>query len=151
MIVGLKAGTRVSHRTSCCCGTLVGVVHEWFIAKSIHTMRLYIFFSVGLRYASARLQENEDQNEPTTAIITSSALACTTGEAKSQWDSCSASIFKEIDKCKADDLDCACSHANVGFKYDLPYLYNTIHAHLNFLPDMLSTSLDLLLPQKKYV
>ncbi|KAL5380143.1 hypothetical protein DPSP01_007946 [Paraphaeosphaeria sporulosa] len=81
-------------------------------------MRLYTFVSVALvasRHASAIPHEDEEHDEAATTITSSASLACGTGKAMSQWNSCSASISREIDKCDANNLSCACSHANVGF------------------------------------
>ncbi|KAL5376557.1 hypothetical protein PMIN02_011762 [Paraphaeosphaeria minitans] len=80
-------------------------------------MKPYTFVSIVLvasRHASARPHGDEDPDEAATTITSSASLACATGEAKHQWDSCSASVSREIHKCGADDLSCACSHANVG-------------------------------------
>lgn len=84
-------------------------------------------------YASARPDEDEDEGQSST-ITSSATLACASGDAKSyvahsreqgmirtlthhsKYEFCSSSISSKIDECDDNDLACACTLANSGFK-----------------------------------
>ncbi|KAF2639057.1 hypothetical protein P280DRAFT_551095 [Massarina eburnea CBS 473.64] len=66
-------------------------------------------------YASANPQTDDDSSD-SSSITSSASLACATGETRTKYESCSSSISSEIDKCKDNDLVCACHLANSGFE-----------------------------------